>query len=146
VGPGFTAGETCDVVIETKRGHHLGRAIWNGQAAEDTGVPGEVSGHAVDRVLRAPADGRLTPQVVLGAMLKKDDCIATFDELEVRAPFDGVLRGLIHESVEVSQGEKIGDVDPRLDPRGTGQEGVGARYHNDQDLGASKRSGRFPHR
>ncbi len=117
LGPGFTAGETCDVVIETKRGHHLGRAIWNGQAAEDTGVPGEVSGHAVDRVLRAPADGRLTPQVVLGAMLKKDDCIATFDELEVRAPFDGVLRGLIHESVEVSQGEKIGDVDPRLDPR-----------------------------
>ncbi len=115
LGPGYTAGKDCHAVIETNRGHFLGHVIWQGSAQPNTGLPGAVKGHVADRVLRAPADGYLTPLVKIGDTLRTGQLIGTVAGLPVTAPFDGLLRGLIHPSVPVSAGIKIGDVDPRAE-------------------------------
>ncbi len=113
LGPGYTAGRDCHAVIETKRGHFLGRVIWQGGAEPNTGSPGSVKGHVADRVLRAPADGNVLSHAAIGDQLEQSDLVAEVGGVPVRAPFAGVLRGLIHSSVPVVKGFKIGDVDPR---------------------------------
>lgn len=113
LGPGFVAGVDCHAVIETNRGHYLGCVIWQGAAEPDTGRPGRVQGHVSDRVLRAPANGFVTPRAAIGDDLTAGEVIAAVGDRPVNAPFDGVLRGLIHPSVPVHPGMKIGDVDPR---------------------------------
>lgn len=113
LGPGFVAGLDCHVVVETNRGHDLGRVLWAGSATADTGVPGDVGGQTARRVLRAPCAGGLRPLHAIGDRLEAGEVVATVDGEEVRAPFAGVLRGLIHESVPLEAGMKIGDVDPR---------------------------------
>lgn len=117
LGPGFVAGVNCHAVVETQRGHNLGRVIWSGQAAPDSGVPEQVAGFDVDRVLRAPSAGNVRAEVQLGGLLKAGDTIAVVDGTEIVAPFEGVLRGLVHEQVWAEPGMKIGDLDPRLEPR-----------------------------
>jgi len=116
LGPGFVAGQSCHAVVETMRGHSLGRVIWQGAAQADTGVPGSIAQHGKDRVLRSPAAGSVQPHAQIGAQLKAGDLIAVVSGNELRAPFDGVLRGLVHPSVELSAGMKIADLDPRNDP------------------------------
>lgn len=116
LGPGFTAPDSCDAAIETNRGHHLGRVIWQGAAEPDTGRPGNVLNQTSGRVLRAPVDGVVTGLESIGVTLKKDQPVAVVGEKTVVAPFDGVLRGLIHDGLAVQAGAKIGDVDPRADP------------------------------
>jgi xanthine dehydrogenase accessory factor len=113
LGPGFVAGHDCHAVIETNRGHFLGRAIWQGAAEPDTGQPGAVKGHVADRVLRAPADGYVAARVAIGDNLRQGEEVGSVAGVPILAPFDGVLRGLIHPSVSVVQGMKIGDLDPR---------------------------------
>ncbi len=113
LGPGFVAGTDCHAVIETKRGHFLGRVIWQGAAEPDTGRPGSVQGHEADRVLRAPCDGELIALAQIGDAVHEDQVLATVAGEPVRAPFDGVLRGMLHPAVPVTRGLKIGDVDPR---------------------------------
>jgi xanthine dehydrogenase accessory factor len=113
LGPGFSAGGDCHAVIETNRGHRLGRVIWSGPAEPNTGRPGVVQGRQNDRVLRAPADGTVEPHCAIGDFVREGDLIATVGGEPLRAPFDGVLRGLIHPSVSVTTGMKIGDLDPR---------------------------------
>lgn len=116
LGPGFVAGENCHAVVETMRGHNLGRVFWKGSALADTGVPGSIAQHGKDRVLHAPAAGRLEPAAEIGQQMKAGQLIAAVAGMELRATFDGVLRGLIHPSVDVAPGMKIGDLDPRNDP------------------------------
>jgi xanthine dehydrogenase accessory factor len=116
LGPGFSVGVDCHAVIETNRGHHMGRVIWKGSAEPDTGFPEPVSGYDVDRVLRSPANGRLEGGLLLGTLVKAGDTIATINGFELLAPFDGALRGLVHDSLQVKTGEKVGDLDPRGDP------------------------------
>jgi xanthine dehydrogenase accessory factor len=116
LGPGFTAGKDCDAVVETMRGHTLGRVIWRGQALADTGIPETVGGRDAERVLRAPADGVLCNHVQITDRVKEGDLIAEAGGLQLHAPFDGVIRGLLHEGLPVHQGMKIGDLDPRNDP------------------------------
>lgn len=120
LGPGFVAGADCHAVIETNRGHNLGRALWQGAAEANTGIPGEVSGAGprAHRVLRAPAAGFVEPAAAIGDEVAEGALIAwvrTEPSLlhEVRAPFAGTLRGIIHPSVCVSEGMKIGDLDAR---------------------------------
>ncbi|MGD2057501.1 MAG: selenium-dependent molybdenum cofactor biosynthesis protein YqeB [Anaerolineales bacterium] len=113
LGPGFTAGLDCHAVVETNRGHWMGRVIWDGTAEEDTGVPERVQGYDVERVLRSPAAGVLTGGKAIGTRVKEGDELAKVDGRSVEAPFDGVLRGLIHDGLEVRAGMKIGDLDPR---------------------------------
>jgi xanthine dehydrogenase accessory factor len=115
LGPGLRAGQDCHAVVETNRGHWLGRVIWDGEAEPDTGVPSEVAGQRTRRMLRAPADGILKAHAAIGDMVKADQVLATVAGVEVRAGLDGVLRGLIHNGLVVTAGLKIGDVDPRAE-------------------------------
>lgn len=116
LGPGFIAGENCHAVIETNRGHNMGRVLWQGVPEQDTGIPGSVQGYSSERVLRAPVDGVLQTRVEIGDRLKKGSLVALVGEEEVLAPFDGILRGLLRDGTAVKASLKIGDVDPREDP------------------------------
>jgi len=113
LGPGFTAGEDVDVVIETKRGHDLGRVIYQGQAAADTGIPGEVGGESIRRLLRAPAEGKITPLHQIGDLVETGEVIAEVEGVSLKAEISGVLRGLIYPQSWVRKGMKVGDIDPR---------------------------------
>ncbi len=113
LGPGFTAGRDVHAVVETNRGHYLGRVIVDGEAEPNTGVPGLIGGYGVERVLRGPADGELVPIRTIGDAVREGELIARVGGHPVVAPFDGVLRGLVRENVRVFKGMKIGDVDPR---------------------------------
>ena len=114
LGPGFEAGKQVHVVIETMRGHNLGRLFFTGGAQPDTGIPDPVMGRGAERVLRSPCKGVLRHVLDIGAQVKKDGIICYDGEEPVHAVFDGVVRGLIMNGREVPQGLKIGDVDPRL--------------------------------
>ena len=116
LGPGCVAGVNCHAVVETNRGHFLGRAIWNGSAQADTGIPGEVNSKRNSRVLRAQRSGVLEVLVEIGEMVESGQLLARIEDQEVRAPFQGILRGIAHPGIQVWPGLKIGDVDPRLDP------------------------------
>ena len=113
LGPGFSAGVDCDAVIETNRGHYLGRVIEDGPAQANTGIPGEIAGHSDRRVVRAPCAGVLHCQVVLGDLVEEGQLLATVDETPVPAPLSGMVRGLLHDGLAVTEGFKIGDIDPR---------------------------------
>jgi xanthine dehydrogenase accessory factor len=113
LGPGFWAGRDVDVVIETNRGHDLGRVIYDGPAEPNTGVPGVIGGVAAQRVLRAPRDGAFRPAKQIGAMVAEGETVAWVEDEPVTATISGVLRGLLREGITVHKGLKAGDVDPR---------------------------------
>ena len=113
VGPGFTAGEDCHAVVETMRGHTLGRVIYRGSALPNTSIPGLVGGFAGERVLRAPADGILHQLADIGATVSEGDVVATVEGKPMRCTISGVLRGILPEGTPVFRGMKAGDVDPR---------------------------------
>ncbi len=115
LGPGSTAGADVHAVVETKRGHRMGRVYWEGPAQPDTGVADPVNGQDVERVLRAPADGRFEPMAEIGSLVASGAPLAEINGVQLVAPFDGALRGLMHSGVEVSAGTKVGDLDPRGD-------------------------------
>jgi xanthine dehydrogenase accessory factor len=116
LGPGFTAGVDCLAVVETKRGAHLGRVIWQGSAESDTRIPEPTGGFAEERVLRAPSAGEVLGLRAIGSRVQEGEAVARVDGVEVRAKFAGVLRGLMQDGVQVEAGAKLGDVDPRGDP------------------------------
>ena len=113
LGPGFTAGEDVHAVIETMRGHELGRILYEGSARPDTGVPGEIQGRTSERVLKAPGPGSIHLLKQIGDLVRKGETVITVGNVPVMAPLDGCVRGLIHEGLYVSAGLKIGDIDPR---------------------------------
>ncbi len=113
VGPGFTAGVDVAAVVETMRGHDLGRVITSGSAIPDTGIPGEIAGYSSERLLRAPCAGTIAVQAHIADQVKKGDVVATVDGQPVVAALGGVLRGMIRNGFAVYQGMKIGDIDPR---------------------------------
>jgi len=113
LGPGFWAGRDVDVVIETNRGHDLGRVIYDGAAEPDTGVPGTIVGVGAQRVLRAPRDGAFRPVQGIGTMVAEGTIVAWVEDQPVTTAIAGVLRGLLREGVMVHKGVKAGDVDPR---------------------------------
>ncbi|MGI9607433.1 MAG: selenium-dependent molybdenum cofactor biosynthesis protein YqeB [Acidimicrobiales bacterium] len=116
LGPGFTAGYDCHAVVETKRGHHLGRVLWEGAAARDTGTPGLVAGKGKERVLRSPKAGPVSWNVSIGDQVADGQWLGSVADLPIMAPFEGVVRGLIMPGVAVRSGTKIGDIDARNDP------------------------------
>ena len=115
LGPGFTAGLDCHAVIETKRGHHLGRTIWSGPSKPDTQTPGTVMGKGIERVLRSPIDGTIQWNFDIGEQVSSGMALGEVENQPIYAPFDGVIRGLITPGTTVFAGLKVGDVDPRND-------------------------------
>lgn len=118
LGPGFTAGEDVDAVIETMRGHSLGRVIYEGEAIKNTGIPGVIAGFSKERVLHSPAAGVLRNVKKITDMVQKGETIALIEteegDIPVIATIDGLLRGLIRDGYPVTMGFKIADIDPRL--------------------------------
>lgn len=113
LGPGFTAGKDCHVVIETKRGHSMGRVIRKGEATPNTGIPGIIAGFGRERVIHSPAEGVFSSDIAIGALVKKGEVIAHVGETAVLASLDGMVRGLLNNGLTVPVGFKIADIDPR---------------------------------
>jgi len=113
IGPGFEAGKDVDLVIETSRGHFLGRVIDKGTAKENTGIPGSVMGYAEERVVRAGGNGIIENYFSIGEEIEEGQIICKTGEVEVAAKITGVIRGLIKDGLYVKEGLKIGDIDPR---------------------------------
>ncbi len=115
LGPGFVAGVDAHVVIETNRGHNLGRVISQGSAEPNTGVPAEVDGHALARVVRAPADGVFQAVRAIGDQVQSGDILGHVDGQPVHIALAGLVRGLIRSGTRVNQGLKLGDIESRGD-------------------------------
>lgn len=115
LGPGFTAGQDVHAVVETKRGHTLGRVLRNGPAIPNTGIPGVVGGYGIERVIHAPVGGTLHNIHDIGSKVEKGDTIALLDGTPVPASISGVLRGMLREGFAVPAGMKMADIDPRPD-------------------------------
>ncbi len=113
LGPGFRTGENVHIVVETNRGHRLGKMILNGTAEPDTGIPGEIGGYTMERVLRAMKKGIFLPQKSIGDRVNKGAVAAVVDDFPIIAKISGIIRGLLREGVEVKKGMKVGDIDPR---------------------------------
>ena len=113
VGPGFTAGVNAHAVVESNRGHHLGRVIWDGQAEANTGVPAAVWGLTNERVLRVPRPGRFVALRDIGDVVKIGESIGQVNGDPIRAQISGLIRGLLPDGIEVWRGMKAGDIDPR---------------------------------
>ena len=117
LGPGFTAGVDCHGVIETKRGHDLGRLILEGTAIPNTGVPGDVGGYTTERIIRAPADGPFEPVAQIGQQVNLGDVVAKVNDIPVTAQLTGIVRGMLPAGIPVTTGMKAGDIDPRCEVR-----------------------------
>ena len=114
LGPGFEAGVDVDIVIETMRGHNLGRLIFEGFAIENTGVPGEIAGFSKERVIHSPVEGIIENIKTIGDIVKAGEVIAKVNDEPIYASIDGLLRGIIKNGFLVNKGLKIADIDPRL--------------------------------
>jgi xanthine dehydrogenase accessory factor len=113
IGPGFAAGGNAHAVIESNRGYHLGRVIWQGEAEPDTGVPAPIEGHTDARVLRTPTAGRFNAFKEIGDSVCSGERVAEVGGMAVEAQISGLVRGLLRSGIEVAQGIKAGDIDPR---------------------------------
>lgn len=115
IGPGFTAGKDVSVVIESNRGHNMGRLIFHGNAEPNTGRPGNIAGYTIERVLKSPDDGIIAVEHSIGDTVKQGDIIATVNGHTINAQIDGIIRGIIRGGTYVTKGFKVGDIDPRID-------------------------------
>lgn len=115
VGPGFTAGADCHAVVETMRGHTLGRVYYEGSALPDTGIPGNIGGFTLERLLRAPCDGVFRGVKQIGDAISAGEICAFVDDQPITSRISGVLRGLLPDGLRVREGMKSGDVDPRCE-------------------------------
>ena len=117
LGPGYEAGRDAHAVIETNRGHNLGRVYLEGTAEPNTGVPGTIAGYAGERLLRAPCAGRLYGVHQIGDQIREGEVVAIIKSGEATVPITalipGILRGLVRDDLTVSAGMKVGDIDPR---------------------------------
>lgn len=113
LGPGFCAGMDVHIVVETMRGHNLARVMWEGEAEPNTGTPGTIDGFAAERVFRAPMKGRLKTIKKIGDFVKAEDVVAMVEGSPIEAEIDGIVRGLLRDGIEVWEGMKTGDIDPR---------------------------------
>ena len=113
LGPGFVAGVDVDCVVETARGHNLARLIYSGSAAPNTGIPGNIEGFTSERVIHSPCSGTFRSVKNIGDIVAKGDVIAEVGGMPVRATIDGMIRGLLHDGLDVPEHFKIADIDPR---------------------------------
>lgn len=114
LGPGFIAKKDVDIVIETMRGHNLGRVLEEGSAQENTGVPGDIGGVTIERVIYSENSGLFKEIKKIGDIVKRGDILGEINNIPVYATIDGLLRGIIRDGYRVKKGLKIADIDPRL--------------------------------
>ncbi|EJT6341099.1 selenium-dependent molybdenum cofactor biosynthesis protein YqeB [Clostridium perfringens] len=117
LGPGYIAGKDVDIVVETNRGHNLGRLIFNGSAAKNTGVPGIIEGFGIERVIYSPCEGNIEIIKDIGSIVEEGETICIVGDKYVRASLTGVIRGMIRNGFYVNKGLKIADIDPRINQK-----------------------------
>lgn len=117
LGPGYIAGEDVDIVVETNRGHNLGRLIFQGPAAKNTGVPGIIEGYGIERVVYSPFEGKIKIIKDIGEIVEKGETICRVGDNPIKASLTGVIRGMIRDGFYVKEGLKIADIDPRIDEK-----------------------------
>ena len=115
LGPGFNANVDCHCVIETQRGHYLGKCIYDGEALPNTGIPGDIAGFTEERIIRATTDGIITPIKQIGDYVYKGDIVAYINTTKIKANVNGIIRGMLKEGLQVYSGMKCGDIDPRCE-------------------------------
>ena len=115
LGPGFSAGFDCHCVVETKRGHYLGKTIYNGSAIPNTGVPGDIGGYTKERIIRATDEGKIAPISKIGDYVEKGQIVAYVNETPIFAEINGIVRGMLQKDIKVFKGMKSGDIDPRCE-------------------------------
>ena len=115
LGPGFEAGVDCHIVIETKRGHYLGKVIYEGKAIPNTGIPGSIGGHTVGRIIRSTSDGIIHSVAKIGDYVEEGQVVAYVDKIPVCASISGIVRGMLQDGISVFKGMKSGDIDPRCE-------------------------------
>ena len=115
VGPGFLAGVDCHKVVETKRGHYLGKVIDEGSAIPNTGIPGDIGGYTVERIIRAASDGLFKPVAAIGDMVNLGQVVAYSGDDPIYAKMSGIVRGMLQENVHVTKDMKVGDIDARCE-------------------------------
>lgn len=113
LGPGFTVGRNCQAAVETNRGNDLGQVLYEGSPEPDTGIPGEVAGKTIERILRAPIAGIFRSSKQIGDQVVAEEEVGCISDRSVRCRIGGILRGLIRDESSVSENQKIGDIDPR---------------------------------
>lgn len=114
IGPGFIAGKDCNLVIESNRGHNMGRIIFQGCAESNSGIPGNIAGYTTERLLKSPDDGIIYLMHDIGDLVKAGDIVARVNGQGIYAKIDGIVRGLIRDGTYVTKGFKVGDLDPRV--------------------------------
>jgi xanthine dehydrogenase accessory factor len=115
LGPGFVSGVDCHCVVETKRGHYLGKTIYSGSAIPNTGVPGNIAGYTKERIIRSTDHGKISPVANIGDYVQKGDIVAYVNETPILAEINGIVRGMLQKDIEVFKGMKSGDIDPRCE-------------------------------
>jgi len=115
LGPGFSAGFDCHCVVETKRGHYLGKTIYSGSAIPNTGVPGDIGGYTKERIIRATDEGKIAPISKIGDYVEKGQIVAYVNETPIFAEINGIVRGMLQKDIKVFKGMKSGDIDPRCE-------------------------------
>ena len=115
IGPGFVAEKDCDYVVETKRGHFLGKVIESGSAIKNTGVPGNIGGYTTERIIRANGAGKFKSVAKIGDFVHKGEIVALVDDRKIVAQLDGIVRGMLHDDIVVTDKMKCGDIDPRAE-------------------------------
>ena len=115
LGPGFSAGVDCHCVVETKRGHYLGKTIYSGSAIPNTGVPGDIGGYTKERIIRATDEGKIAPISKIGDYVEKGQIVAYVNETPIFAEINGIVRGMLQKDIKVFKGMKSGDIDPRCE-------------------------------
>ncbi len=113
LGPGYCAGRDVHAVVETSRGHNLGKVIYRGEAIPNTGIPGNIGGYTVERLLRSPAEGVFETNCSIGDHVQEGDEVARVDGISIKAGISGIVRGLLYPGLTVFPGMKVGDIDPR---------------------------------
>ncbi|MDA3812048.1 MAG: selenium-dependent molybdenum cofactor biosynthesis protein YqeB [Spirochaetaceae bacterium] len=113
LGPGFEAGKDVHFIVETSRGHSLGKVIFSGPAAANTGIPGAIEGYTTERIVRSPIKGKVEVLKDIGSLVKKGEVIARIKDVDINASMDGMIRGMIRPGTEVPENFKMGDIDPR---------------------------------
>ena len=113
IGPGFTVGVDVHCIIETSRGHYMGRVIREGTAFKDTPDPAHVMGYTHERLLRAPCPGVVDIVKDIGENVNPGETVAIIGEVQIKAEIPGTLRGIVHSGVFLEEGDKLGDIDPR---------------------------------
>ncbi|MFT8347955.1 selenium-dependent molybdenum cofactor biosynthesis protein YqeB [Clostridium saccharoperbutylacetonicum] len=115
LGPGFTVGVDCHCIIETQRGHYLGKAIYSGNAIPNSGVPGNIGGYTKERIIKATTNGKILPISKIGQYVEKGSIVAYVDGVPILAEISGIVRGMLQKNITVFKGMKSGDIDPRCE-------------------------------